>query len=256
MVLFISHYSNKLRCVRFKIDLAVKISRQELTLASCAQPGHLQKLQEGEVLGRVAFVSLHSVDLALCCCYQCWDYMDECNYPLDSICPCLKETQLCLCTAEISGTEFSLSKEKFRTTVWKSLCKPEVFFPKMPPVSCVFQWRNWTYPRSSFPLFILCQQCQGSLKSSTLFPAHFPSPHASVGSSLSSLPQFHMEISSSSREIPAQALRGSWKAAELCLSSPCPARSVDSLWELFPSNNSRVYLPLSSSLGSRMCSQI
>lgn len=91
VVLFISHYSNKLRCVRFKIDLAVKISRQELTLASCAQPGHLQKLQEGEVLGRVAFVSLHSVDLALHCCYQCWDYMDKCNYPLASICPALRK---------------------------------------------------------------------------------------------------------------------------------------------------------------------
>lgn len=97
--------------------------------------------------------SLHSVDLALCCCYQCWDYMDKCNYPLDSICPCLKETQLCLCTAGITGTEFSLSKEKFRTAVWKSLCKAEVFFPKMPPVSSVFQWRNWTHPRSSFHPF-------------------------------------------------------------------------------------------------------
>lgn len=61
--------------------------------------------------------------------------MDKCNYPLDGICPCLKETQLCLCTAGINGTEFSLSKEKFRggkktPTVWKSLCKPK---------SCLFQ---------------------------------------------------------------------------------------------------------------------
>lgn len=38
--------------MRLKIDLAVKTFRQELTLASCAQPGRLQRLQEGKVLGK------------------------------------------------------------------------------------------------------------------------------------------------------------------------------------------------------------
>lgn len=68
--------------------------------------------------------------------------MDKCNYPLDGIYPCLQETQLCLYTAEISGTEFSLSKEKFREgkklqQFGKVFVNLEVLFSKMPPVSSV-----------------------------------------------------------------------------------------------------------------------
>lgn len=147
--------------------------------------------------------------------------MDKCNYPLDGIYPCLKETQLCLCAAEISGSEFSLSKEKFRggkkPTVWKSLCKPEnSLFQDATcklcyPVEELDTSQEQLPPCSSFP-----QQCQGSLKASILFPAHFPSPPASVGPSLSSLPQFHMEISSTKGErSPCPDLKGSWKAAQV-----------------------------------------
>lgn len=127
----------------------------------------------------------------------------------------------------------------------------------MPLVSSGVQWRNWTHPRSSCLLLILSPAVPKLPKGFNPFSC--PLLLSSMSSSLSSLPQFHREISSSSSEetgIPGQDLQGSWKAAQLCLSSPCPARSVDSLWELFPSNNSRVYLPLSASVGSRMCSQI
>lgn len=95
--------------------------------------------------------------------------MDKCNYAIDGTCPCLRESQLCLCTAEISGAEFSLPKEKFRgeknlQEFGKAFVTLEVLFSRMAPVSSAVQGRNWTHPRGSCPLPTLPQQCQGSLK--------------------------------------------------------------------------------------------
>lgn len=190
--------------------------------------------------------------------------MDKCNYPLDGICPCLKETQLCLCTAEISGTQFSLSKEKFRgekklQQFGKAFVKVEVLFSKMPPVSSVVQGRNWTHPRSSCPLLILSPAVQRLPKGFSPFSCTLPLSSCFCGLFpvlLSPISLGNQLQPQKGERNPYPALKGSWKAAQEWLSSPCPDRSVDSLWELFPSNISRVYLPLSASPGSRMCSQI
>lgn len=48
VILFIRHFILNTACDT-QIDLAVKIFRQELTLAFCAQPGHLQRLQGMEL---------------------------------------------------------------------------------------------------------------------------------------------------------------------------------------------------------------
>ena len=150
----------------------------------------------------------------------------------------------------------------------------------MPAVSSVGLWRNRTHHRSSCPpthpfrrrALHYGSKAPDRLQSFLLCTSPLPVfPLTPVGTSLS-LTQFHSVLSQNCGSSSDKGERNHCPWFEgilesssgishsydgiVWLSLPCPDKSVDSLRELFPSNNSRVYFPLSASVGFSMWSQI